>query len=181
MERDELLRIRCFLALDALRDKLGDELPYADGLDQGFVFDGRRVPFMNRYKGIHHAQVQRGRAVLSIQTSWENPYADGDTDDGFGYAYRSGDVDQADNRSLREASALQAPIVYFVVHGRGGSKRCTPHTSTPTTRSPGACFSAPVSSLESVSRCPSQTTRSVAMSCETPESDCIKPDSAVSC
>ncbi len=114
MDRDDLLRIRCFLALDALRAKLGDELPYTGGLDQGFVFDGRRVPFMNRYKGIHRASAQRGRAVLSIQTSSGNPYEDGDTDDGFGYAYRKGDVDQAENRFLREASAMQVPIVYFV-------------------------------------------------------------------
>jgi putative restriction endonuclease len=114
VDRDDLLRIRCFLALDALRAKLGDELPYTGGLDQGFVFDGQRVPFMNRYKGIHRAGAQRGPAVLSIQTSSGNPYEDGDTDEGFGYAYRSGDVDQADNRALREASAMQVPIVYFV-------------------------------------------------------------------
>jgi putative restriction endonuclease len=69
---------------------------------------------MNRYKGIHRAGAQRGPAVLSIQTSSGNPYEDGDTDEGFGYAYRSGDVDQADNRALREASAMQVPIVYFV-------------------------------------------------------------------
>ena len=114
VDRDDLLRVRCFLALDALRAKLGDELPYVGGLDQGFVFDGGRVPFMNRFKGIHRASAQRGRAMLSIQTSSSNPYADGDTDAGFGYAYQKGDVDQAENRSLREACALQVPIVYFV-------------------------------------------------------------------
>jgi putative restriction endonuclease len=69
---------------------------------------------MNRYKGIHRSREQRGPAALSIMTSSANPYADGDTDEGFGYAYRSGDVDQADNRSLREAAAMQVPIVYFV-------------------------------------------------------------------
>ena len=145
MERDELLRIRCFLALDALRAKLGDELPLAGGLDQGFVFDGHRVPFLNCYKGIHRAQVQRGRAVLSIQTSSKNPYADGDTDDGFGYAYRKGDVDQADNRSLREACAMQVPIVYFVGTRPGWFEAvypCYVHSDDPLARrvllSPGA-------------------------------------------
>lgn len=145
MDRDELLRIRCFLALDALRAKLGDELPLAGGLDQGFVFDGRRVPFLNPYKGIHRAQVQRGRAVLSIQTSSANPYADGDTDDGFGYAYRRGDVDQADNRSLREACAMQVPIVYFVGTRPGWFEAvypCYVHSDDPLARrvllSPGA-------------------------------------------
>jgi putative restriction endonuclease len=114
VDRDDLLRIRCFLALDALRAKLGDELPYAGGLDQGFVFDGHRVPFLNRYKGIHRAKEQRGPAALSVMTSSANPYADGDTTDGFGYAYRRGDIDQPDNRALRAAGVEQTPLVYFV-------------------------------------------------------------------
>ncbi len=114
MDRDELLRTSCFLALDALRAEFGDELPYTGGLDRGFVFDGRRVPFMNRYKGIHRAGSQRGPAALSVMTSWSNPYADGDTEDGLGYAYRNGDIDQADNRALREAHMLGVPLAYLV-------------------------------------------------------------------
>jgi putative restriction endonuclease len=114
MDRDELMRTRCFLALDALRAQFGDELPYSGGLDRGFTFDGRRVPFMNRYKGIHRAGSQRGPAALGIMTSSSNPYGDEDTDDGFEYAYRSGDVDQPDNRALREAYALGVPLVYLV-------------------------------------------------------------------
>jgi putative restriction endonuclease len=69
---------------------------------------------MNRYKGIHRAKEQRGPAALSLMTSSSNPYADGDTDEGFGYAYRSGSVDQPDNRALRSAGAAQTPLVYFV-------------------------------------------------------------------
>jgi putative restriction endonuclease len=114
MDRDELLRTSCFLALDALRAEFGDELPYGDGLDRGFVFDGRRIPFMNRYKGIHRARTQRGPAALSIMTSSSNPYADGDTEDGLEYAYRSGEIDQADNRALREAHVLGVPLAYLV-------------------------------------------------------------------
>jgi putative restriction endonuclease len=114
MDRDELLRTSCFLALDGLRAEFGDELPYAGGLDRGFLYDGRRVPFMNRYKGIHRARNQRGPAALSVMTSWSNPYADGDTEDGLGYAYRSGDIDQADNRALREAYMLGVPLTYLV-------------------------------------------------------------------
>jgi putative restriction endonuclease len=119
MDRDELLRASCFLALDALRAEFGDELPYVGGLDRGFLFDGRRVPFMNRYKGIHRAGNQHGPAALSIMTSASNPYEDENTDDGIEYAYRSGNLDQADNRALREANALAVPLVYFAATRSG--------------------------------------------------------------
>src|SRR6266704_1695348 len=65
IERDDGLRAACFLALDALRARLGDELPYARGLDAGFVYDGERIPFLGTAKGIHRAARQRGRAALS--------------------------------------------------------------------------------------------------------------------
>ncbi len=114
MERDDGLRAACFLALDALRARLGDELPYAGGLDAGFVYDGGRIPFLSTAKGIHRAARQRGRAALSVQTSSKNPYGDTETDAGFEYAYRAGSIDQADNIALREAHLLGAPLVYFV-------------------------------------------------------------------
>ncbi len=113
MDRDDLLRAACFLALDALRAKLGDELPYRGAIDHKFGFEGRNVAFMNPQKGIHRARQQRGPAALSVMTSASNPYGDGDTDEGFAYAYREGDPAQPDNRALREAAALRVPIVYF--------------------------------------------------------------------
>jgi putative restriction endonuclease len=72
------------------------------------------VPFLNRYKGIHRAAAQRGPAALSVVTSWANPYADGEVEDGLGYAYRAGDIDQPDNRALRAAVLEQTPLAYFV-------------------------------------------------------------------
>jgi hypothetical protein len=142
VDRDELLRTSCFLALDALCAEFGHELPYAGGLDRGFVFDGRRVPFMNRYKGIHRGGIQRGPAALSIMTSSSNPYADGDTDDGLQYAYRSGDIDQADNRALREAHMLGVPLVYFVGTRPGWFEAIYRATCIATTRSRSGCISA---------------------------------------
>lgn len=114
MERDELLRAQWFSALTKLRTHLGDDLPLVGALDQGFMFDGGRVPFLNRYKGIHRAARQRGPAALSIMTSYTSPYDDGETETGLGYAYRAGDSGEADNRALREAHASGVPIVYFV-------------------------------------------------------------------
>lgn len=112
--RDEDVRSSCFSQLAILCAEFGDEVPYVGGLDRGFQFRGRRVPYLSRMKGIHRAAAQRGPAALSITTSAGGPYNDTPTDAGVLYAYRSGSVDQADNRALREAMRLQVPLVYFV-------------------------------------------------------------------
>ena len=112
--RDDDIRASCFASLDVLCAKFGVDIPYRNGLDEGFPFRGRRVPFLTPYKGIYRAAVQRGPAALSINTSFDSPYQDKETEGGFLYDYRAGSIDQPDNRSLREAYTLQAPIVYFV-------------------------------------------------------------------
>jgi putative restriction endonuclease len=112
--RDDDVRSSCFASLDVLCAKFGDDVPYTGGLDQGFVFRGRRVPFLSHMKGIYRAAAQRGPAALSINTSSASPYEDEETADGVLYAYRAGAVDQADNRALRAAHDLAVPIVYFV-------------------------------------------------------------------
>jgi putative restriction endonuclease len=114
VDRDEEVRLRCFLALDALRARYGNDLPYPGALDQGFNYSGGRVPFLNRQKGIYKAAIQQGPAAISIQTSFKGPYEDVETDEGFRYAYRAGPVDQPDNRALRQAFVLGVPLVYFV-------------------------------------------------------------------
>jgi putative restriction endonuclease len=119
MERDEDVRTSCFSRLALLQAQYGDELPYAGALSDGFPFRGRRVPFLNYQKGIYRAAVQRGPAALSIQTSARSPYADVETADGFFYDYRSGSIDQPDNRALRSAADLGVPIVYFVANRSG--------------------------------------------------------------
>jgi hypothetical protein len=97
--RDDDIRASCFAALDVLCAKHGPELPYAGGLDAGFAFRGRRVPFLNYQKGIYRAAVQRGPAALSVNTSFKSPYDDAETPDGFLYAYRAGDIDPTTERS----------------------------------------------------------------------------------
>ena len=111
---DDDVRASSFASLDVLRAKFGDDIPYRGGLDQGFPFRGRRVPFLTPYKGIYRAAVQRGPAALSINTSFDSPYQDEETEGGFLYDYRAGSIDQPDNMSLREAYQLQTPLVYFV-------------------------------------------------------------------
>lgn len=113
-EPDEDVRTSCFGQLAVLCAEFGEDVPYRGGLDRGFTFRGRRVPYLNYQKGIYRAAVQRGRAALSINTSYESPYEDEETEDGFLYAYRAGNVDQPDNRALQAAFQLRVPLVYFV-------------------------------------------------------------------
>jgi putative restriction endonuclease len=112
--RDEDVRTACMAHLSILAAEFGEDIPYVGGLQRGFPFRGRRVPFLNRQKGIYRSAAQTGPAALSIQTSAKSPYDDEIVEDGFIYAYRAGDVNQPDNRALRGAYELQVPIVYFI-------------------------------------------------------------------
>jgi putative restriction endonuclease len=112
--RDDDVRTSCFGQLAILCAQFGDDVPYRGGLDRGFAFRGRRVPYLSPQKGIFRAAVQSGPAALSIQTSAKSPYRDVETPDGFLYDYRAGSIDQPDNRALRAAHHLQVPLVYFV-------------------------------------------------------------------
>jgi putative restriction endonuclease len=123
---DDSLRSSCFASLDVLAAMHGDDVPYGGGLDQGFPFRGSRVPFLSRFKGIHRAAAQEGPAALSINTSASSPYEDEEIPDGFLYAYRSGSIDQPDNRALRSAFTLQTPFVYFVATRPGWYKPLYP-------------------------------------------------------
>ncbi len=92
-----------------------DDLVPLARLREGFGFDGERVSFGSFQKGIHRSRRQRGAAALTVTTSFKDPYADAFDEAGssFMYAYRSGPVDQADNRALRAAFEMQTPLVYF--------------------------------------------------------------------
>jgi len=112
--RDDGLRSACFTELQSLTRRFGPAIPYRGGLDAGFRYRGRRVPFLSPQKGIFRAKEQVGPAALSLNTSYRSPYADRETADGYLYSYRSGPFEQPDNRALEAAYELQAPIVYFV-------------------------------------------------------------------
>jgi putative restriction endonuclease len=120
VERDDMVRSACFAALEVLQAKWGPDIPYTE-LANGFSFFGRKVPFMNRAYGIYRAAgVQRGPAALSVNSSFsQNRYQDEQTPEGILYRYQDGPIDNHFNRWLREAHALQVPIVYFIGTGRG--------------------------------------------------------------
>jgi putative restriction endonuclease len=125
--RDEALRIACFSRLAILEAEFGEELPYRGGLDQGFPFQGERVPFLSPQKGIFRARKQTGPAALSITTSFTGgPYADVETEEGFVYSYRDGPIDQPDNVALRQAYQLAVPVVYFIASRPGAYEAIYP-------------------------------------------------------
>ena len=103
--RDDDVRSSCFAALDVLCAKHGPEVPYGGGLDAGFAFRGRRVPFLNYQKGIYRAAAQRGPAALSVNTSYKSPYDDEETADGLRLRLPCRVIDQPDNRALRAAAS----------------------------------------------------------------------------
>jgi putative restriction endonuclease len=113
--RDDDMRSSCFAALDVLQAQHGPELPYA-ALATGFVFRGRRVPFLNRAYGIYRAaDVQRGPAALSINSAFaQKRYQDEGTADGVLYRYQDGPIDNHFNTWLRQAHVLGVPLVYFI-------------------------------------------------------------------
>lgn len=96
-----------------------DLVPIAP-LREGFWFEGQRVSFGSFYKGIHRSRVQKGPAALTLLTAAPKPgqpapYGDLVDPDrrSIIYHYRAGARDQPDNRSLRAAFELQAPVIYF--------------------------------------------------------------------
>ncbi len=123
---DDALRASCFASLDVLCATHGEDVPYKAGLDAGFAFRGRRIPFLSPQKGIFRAAAQEGPAALSINTSVASPYDDEETADGFFYAYRDGSLDQPDNRALRAAYAQAVPLIYFIATQPGRYKPLYP-------------------------------------------------------
>jgi putative restriction endonuclease len=89
-------------------------------LRAGFDFRGRRISYGSFYKGIHRPKELEGPAPLTLMTAAEKPgqarqYDDEIDLDGGAilYHYRSGAVDQPDNRALEAAHQLQSALIYF--------------------------------------------------------------------
>lgn len=119
------LRRAAIEAVELLARAYEDLVPVA-ALRQGFEYRGRRVSFGSFYRGIHRAKEQRGPAALTLTTAPPKPGQPAPYDDVFDaddnvvlYHYRSGSVDQSDNRALRAAHALETPLIYFRGIGPG--------------------------------------------------------------
>jgi putative restriction endonuclease len=102
-----------------LREAYDDLVP-REVLLQGFAFRGQRISFGSFQRGIHRPREMRGPAALSLMTAPPVPGKPRPYDDVFEpdgpviYHYRTGDIDQPDNRALRAAHEFQSPLIYFL-------------------------------------------------------------------
>lgn len=84
----------------------------------GFEYDGRRIPLMDRQRGIRKPAGMN--AALAIRTTYTPPnkvppYHDAIGPDGLQrYMYRGQDPDHAENRALRVAMQMRLPLMWFV-------------------------------------------------------------------
>lgn len=108
---DARLRLRAFDWLREQTDLLGDVLP-RQRLQEGFVFEGERVPLVAP-QGIFTPR--RLQVPLTITTSPNSPYDDTITENGLLYRYRGTDPRHRDNTGLRRAMEEGTPLVYL--HG----------------------------------------------------------------
>jgi putative restriction endonuclease len=123
MADDHALRIAAFREVRRLADLNGD-LTSRD-LQEGFQFDGVRIPLINPRRGIFKpTQMQY---LLSIKTVFPRPgarvwYDDQrhvhrqiyEGDEAVDYAFMGQEADAAENRWLREAMENGVPIIYFL-------------------------------------------------------------------
>ncbi len=116
LDFDLRLRLAVFAHVDNLRRKGGGVVTSA-ALNEGFTFEGERVPIWNYQKGIFRPAALRDSGVaLTVQTSFKSPYADRSDagDDRFVYKYRGKNPDHPDNVALRRAMETRRPILYLV-------------------------------------------------------------------
>jgi putative restriction endonuclease len=112
------IRLAAFDALEHLTGLHGPVLHW-QVLKQGFAYQGERVFFFNKAEGIFKPRQMRAGA-LSIKTTVpkagrEARYDDEVASDNpwFSYCYQGDDPHSHRNRPLRNAHALQAPLIYF--------------------------------------------------------------------
>lgn len=97
----------------------------ADDLNQGFLFQGERIPLINPRRGIF--KPRQMEYLLSIKTVFPKPgnkvwYDDQrevhrqlfEANETVDYAFTGMDPEAADNRALREACEKKIPIMYFL-------------------------------------------------------------------
>ena len=117
---DWAIRHQAFSALERLSVAWGGEIPWQE-ISRGFEFQGGRIHFANRPRGIF--KPQQMSAALSVKTTKPRSgrrtrYRDqeGDYDDSTGlvrYDLADGGMNNPSNRHLRLAAKRGAPLIYF--------------------------------------------------------------------
>lgn len=118
VDPDAAIRLAAFRRLRDLVARHGAVLPWRR-IAEGFTYAGRSFHFANRARGIFRPVGMKG-AALSIKTTVPRRgrrarYDDEVASDAafFGYRYQGTDPASRDNRLLREAARLGAPLIYF--------------------------------------------------------------------
>ena len=118
LDLDWRLRLAAFDALNRLREARGGLVPIAQ-LEDGFEFEGARIPFLSARRGIWRPRQLAGGPALSVVTvprrpGRERPYDDQIAADGpFIYKYQGSDPDEWTNAAVHLAMTLRRPIIYF--------------------------------------------------------------------
>jgi putative restriction endonuclease len=118
-ELDALVRTRAFAFLDELSLQRGQAFPRAL-LEQGFPFEGQRVPLVGPQGIFKPAVLPRSLGIpLSITTvppveGKPRPYEDSVDESGLiRYRYRGTDPQHHENAGLRKAMWKRTPLIYF--------------------------------------------------------------------
>ena len=112
---DEPLRSAAFAFLRAVQLRTGGPVRFDDVAR--FEFEGRRVPLLDRQRGIRKPSILD--AALSFRTVYaarpdQRPYDDEPGPDGYlRYKWRGDDAEHAENRALRRALERQLPLIWF--------------------------------------------------------------------
>lgn len=113
---DDRFRAAAFAYLRDVTDRSGGLVTRAEL--EAFVFDGQRVPLVERQRGIR--KVAWLDAAVSILTTYvkdpaDAPYDDGIGDDGYPrYKWRGTDGTTYDNRALHVAMTERKPLVWLI-------------------------------------------------------------------
>jgi putative restriction endonuclease len=121
MDRDYQIRLAAMQQLEQFR-RQGSGLVRADQLEEGFLFEGERIPLWNARRGIWRPrQLKELEAALTIVTAprvqGRKPAYDDEVaadDQGtFGYRYEGTDPTTWTNVALRRAMELNRPLIYL--------------------------------------------------------------------
>ncbi|WP_246357024.1 hypothetical protein [Pyxidicoccus fallax] len=107
------IRVAAFDALQRLVHQHGEVLPW-NVINEGFTYQGERLLFANRPRGIFWPRQMR-ESALSIKTNVPREgrvarYDELHSDEGFLYRFEGTDIDGRDNRRLVRAMELDAPL-----------------------------------------------------------------------
>lgn len=121
LDLDWELRIAAFASIRALREREG-QIVTARGLDEGFEFQGERIPFRDKFRGIwrpHQLAATTGAALTVLtaepRAGRRRAYDDqiASDEEYFVYRYEGENPTFWTNEAVRKAYEIQRPLLYL--------------------------------------------------------------------